>query len=202
MRTQLFISVFIFLTFSSCDNLPKEDKEKQETPKALKDEGSSSEISSIRVNEDMVESLYSELADKTPELKDLEQNIESVSKSKKDSIESYKKYAEKNKEYFSSTKRNIEKISDSVLRDKIKMIISNSLARYNSKILKHEDLLKSIDLKTITVEDLHTYLKIVLTLPVMDNYQTDNIPKTKSLEGLSKHLDQTINQIDTLLKKY
>jgi hypothetical protein len=191
----------IFLTFSSCDNLPKEDKTKHETPNALKEEGSAPESFVKRNNEDMIESLYNELVTKTPELKALEKNIESLSGEKNDSNDLYKKFNDKNQEYFGSANSNVEKIYDSVLKQKIRLLIFNSLAKYNTKISKHEDLLKSIDLKTVTLNDLHNFLKISTTLPLIEKYQNENLPTTKPLENVSQHLDETIKRIDTLIDK-
>ena len=87
--------MYFCLTFGSCNNSRTQDKDKQETPKAL-DDKSSSEIFSKRGADDLIESLYKELADKTPELKDLEDKIENITKSKTDSTESFDKYNEKN----------------------------------------------------------------------------------------------------------
>ena len=167
MKIQIIISTFIFLTFGSCDNSRTQDKDKQETPKAL-DDKSSYEIFSKRGDADLVESLYKELADKTPELKDLEDKIENITKSKADSAESFDRYNEKNEAYYNSAKRHIEQIKDSLVRDKIKVLISNSLIKYNAKILRHTDLLKSIDTKTATLDDLHLILKIIRTLPLIE----------------------------------
>ena len=201
MKTRLLFVAFIFFTFSSCDNLPREDKTKQETPKALKEESASSESFTKRVNEDMIESLYDELVIKTPELIDLEKNIESLSGSKDDSSKLYKTFNDKNQEYYSSANSNVEKIYDSLLKQRIRILIFSSLSKYNSKVSGHEDLLKSIDIKTVKLNDLHTFLKITRTLPIIEKYQTENIPKTKSLEDVSKHLDETIKRIDTLIDK-
>ena len=201
MKTQLLAGLIFLITILSCDNLPKADKTKHETPKALEEESFSSESFVKRSNEDMIESIYNELVIKTPELKDLEKNIESLSGNKNDSNDLYKKFNDKNQEYFSSANRNVEKIYDSVLKQRIRLLIFSSLTKYNSKVSKHEDLLKSIDLKTITLSDLHTFLKISRTLPVIEKYQNENLPTTKPIENVSKHLDATIKRIDTLIDK-
>jgi hypothetical protein len=87
------------------------------------------------------------------------------------------------------------------LRDKMKILVANSLAKYNSLISTHTDLLKSIDTKGLTLNDLHTILKITRTVPLIEKYQKDKLPSSKSLEGFSKRLDEAINYTDTLIKK-
>lgn len=63
MKTQIIISTFIILTLASCDNSRTQDKKKEETPKALEDKSASYEILSKGSYDDLVESLYKELAE-------------------------------------------------------------------------------------------------------------------------------------------
>ena len=72
MKKLILISTVILMTFVSCDNsrIKENQEQKQETPKALREE-KSYEIISKSGYDDIIESLYKELADKTPELKDL-----------------------------------------------------------------------------------------------------------------------------------
>ncbi|GAB2670787.1 hypothetical protein GCM10027036_25140 [Flavihumibacter cheonanensis] len=53
----------------------------------------------------------------------------------------------------------------------------------------------------MTISDLHNVLKIIRTLPLIDKYQNDNIPNTKSLEDYLKKQDKVITIADTLTKK-
>ena len=71
MKKLILISTVILMTFVSCDNsrIKENQEQKQETPKALQEE-KSYEIISKSGYDDIIESLYKELADKTPELKD------------------------------------------------------------------------------------------------------------------------------------
>jgi peptidoglycan hydrolase CwlO-like protein len=137
MRKQIIVSTFILLAFSSCNSSQKQENPEQETPKALEDKSSSFIIASKRGPDDLVESLYNELVDKTPELKKLEDKIEDINKSKNDSTELFDKYNEKNQSYYSEANRHLERITDSLLRDKMKILIANSLTKYNSLISSH-----------------------------------------------------------------
>ncbi|GAB2677680.1 hypothetical protein GCM10027036_34190 [Flavihumibacter cheonanensis] len=51
-------------------------------------------------------------------------------------------FNEKNQSYFNSADRHIAGIKDSLVRDKIKTLVSAQLSKYNSKIAKHKELLK------------------------------------------------------------
>jgi hypothetical protein len=48
---------------------------------------------------------------------------------------------------------------------------------------------------------LHTYLKIKRTLPIMEKYQTDNLPSIKPIDAYGRQVDATLKLIDTLAKK-
>lgn len=201
MTTKIFISTIIVLTLASCDNNRTQDKPKQETPKALEDKSSSYEIVSKRGYDDLVESLYNELVSKNIDLKQLEEKIDDLNKSKGDTTNLFDKFNQKNQSYFSSADRHISEIKDSLLRDKMKVLIANNLTKYNKSIARHEELLKVVEAKNLTISDLHNILKIVRTLPLIEKYQRDNLPNTKSIEGIIKRQDEVIKLADTLAKK-
>ena len=202
MKKQTLISTLILLTFISCNNTRTKDnqEQKQETPKVLQDE-KSYEIVSKRDYDDVIESLYKELADKAPELKDLETNLHDLSASKSDSTEQFDKYNGKNRSYYNSADSHIERINDSTLRKKMKELISSSLTKYDSKVYQHTEILKSIDKKTMTLYDLHEVLIITTTLPLIEKYQNDNLPATKSINGYLKQLDKAVQIENSLLEK-
>ena len=201
MTTKIFISTILVLTFASCDNTRIQDNPKQETPKALEDKSSSYELVSKRGYDDLVESLYNELVTKDIDLKKLEDKIDELNKSKNDTTELFDKYDGKNQSYFSSADRHVVDIKDSLLRNKMRIIVTNQLSKYNSRIGKHNELLKIIDAKQMTISDLHNVLKIVRTLPLIDKYQKDNLTDTKSFEGYIKQQEKAIQLVDTLSKK-
>lgn len=202
MTKHILISTLIFVTFVSCDNarIKENQEQKQETPKALQEE-KSHEIVSKRGYDDIIVSLYKELADKTPELKDLETKLEALSTSKSDSTEQYNEYNGKNQSYYSSADNHLKQINDSTLRKKMKSLISSSLTKYNSKVYRHTELLKSIDKKTMTLDDLHEILIITTTLPLIEKYQNDNLPTTKSINGYLKQLDKAVQIENSLLER-
>ena len=200
MMTKIIIPI-LALTLASCNDNRTQDKPKQETPKALEDKSSSYEIISKRGNDDLLESLYNELVSKDIELKKLEDRIDELNKSKSDTTELFDKYNGKNQSFFSSADRHVSEIKDSLVREKMKNIVALQLTKYNSKIARHNELLKLIETKQMTISDLHNVLKIFRTLPLIDKYQKENLPNTNSFEGYIKQQEETIKLADTLSKK-
>ena len=203
MKKQILISTLVLLTFLSCNNSGNKEtqEQKQETPAVLQDKGSSGIITK-RGYEDLLESLYKELANKTPELNELETKMKSLSGSKNDSTDLYDRYNRKNQSYYNSANSHLTQINDSVLRKRLRLLISASLKHYNSKISRHSEILKSIDKNTTTLNDLHEVLMITTTLPLIENYQNNNLPVTKSIDGYSKQLNNVLNIENALLQKY
>lgn len=157
MKHLTTLSAITFLTFVSCNNQRAQGKPGNENPKALEDKNSSFKIASKRVPGDLMETLYQELADQTPELNEFERRLEILSDSENDSTRSF-------------------------------------------SIYDHKSILNSIKTKNITLTDLHTALKIIRTLPVIDKYQKNNLPATQPLQGYLNEVDKTIKQADTLIK--
>jgi hypothetical protein len=204
MKHSRLIPAFIFLAIVSCNNPQTHSptqEQPHETPKALGDQSISSDLVSKRGSGDLLESLYEEQEEKSPELKDLEARLKYLSKTEPDSIESFEKYNGKNKSYYASAESRVTQIDDSVLRDKIKKLIASSLMKYNSAISVHENILKSINKKNLTLADLHIILKIMRTLPIIEQYQHTNLPPSKSMQDFSSQLDQAINNLDSLTTK-
>ena len=203
MKNLTLLTTLILLTFVSCNNSQHKEKQEQkpETPAALQEDRSSGIISKVGYN-DILESLYKELAYKTPELKELENKMKSISGSKNDSTGLYDRYSRKNQSFYSSAYSHVNQINDSVLRKRLRLLISSSLKRYNSKISRHSEILKSIDKKTTTLNDLHEVLMITMTLPLIENYQNNNLPTTKSIDGYSGQLNKVLQFENFLLEKY
>ena len=198
MKTPLIFLTFIFLILASCVNSPKHEKQQADIPKALQENNSSRDFS--RPSGDLIDKLYAEQVNNTPELKQLENTIQDLSKNQDDSMESFENFNTLNKLYYDHAKLHTNRFTDSVLREKIKMLIANSLANYNSIVSPHNDIIKLIEKKKTTLNDLHIALIIVKTLPVIAQYQKDHLPSTKPLADISKQQDAVIYKANTLLK--
>lgn len=197
------ILVIISFIVLSCNQSTKNDAPKPETPKALQEKNSTAELysKSRGYDSDLVESLYSELTEKDPELQNLEKMIIELNDQKEDSAKTFNAFHNKNTQYYQSGDHHVLQIKDSILRQKIKAILDNSLSAYNNKVQHHKDLLEILLTKDAYLDDMHTALKIVKTLPVMHKYQKESFPSPKSIEGVIKRYDRTIQNTDSLIKK-
>lgn len=197
MKTHLFLLLLSFSVLFSCSN--NKSEQKAETPVALQDK--SSDFISKRYDGDLVETIYAELAEKTPELGALEKKINSLNEKKSDSIKYFTDYNNKNQSYYQAASAKIKLVKDSVLRAKINLMIEQSLSRYNKSIALDRELFNQIEKKSIALNDMHLALKVTRSLKVIENFQRSNKPSKKPINGIIKELDSTIKLVDTLAKK-
>jgi len=206
MKSFYSFVLFIAILFSSCknNNTSAPENKPAETPKALQDNKSYAESSfslSKRSPNDLVEELYNELLEKNAALNALEHNIEKVKDNSKDSAALFNGFDAKNDSYYNAATTHLGLIKDSVLKNRIKQLVENSLSKYKTKITPHKNLLAAIDAKDITLDDLHVVLKLTQTLAMIEQYQTNDLPSTKPLENTSKAYDKLIATTDSLSKK-
>ena len=197
-KNKLTAFTFLLLVIAACDN-PTRVKEDKAIPQALEDDKSFN--ISKRGYDDMVQHLYAELSEKTSELNRLEVDIKNLEQGQIDSSKSFNQYNEKSLQYYHSANRHYEQIKDSVIRKKMKDLILNSQKNYNLKSSASTNLLKSIDAKLITLEDLHNVLKITRTLPLIEKYQREKLPSAKPLKDFSTQLDKTLKYTDSIIHK-
>ena len=204
MKFIYFSFLIISIVFSCCNNKQAVPESKpEETPKALQSYNESSGgsyISKKRYDNDLVEELYNELLEKNAALSSLEKGIEKLKDDKKDSAVLFNTFDSKNNSYYSSANMHIGAIKDSVVKERIRQIIDNSLSKYKTKIAAHNNLVAAINTKDITLDDLHIVLKLSQTLRMMEQYQTSDLPSTKPLENTSKAYDKIIIKTDSLSK--
>lgn len=199
LYTIYFVVIFCFSLLTSCGRVHRESNSeaKTETPVALQDD--KLEIKSYSRSGDIIEELYQELVDKNPALQKLETDIEEF-RSKSDELKGiFDKYNGKSSNYYSSASCRVAAITDSILKKRIVTLISNSSRLYENKTKELNSLLKLISQNGSTITDHHTALKIVLTLPLIEKYQKDNLPSRKKFKTLIKTQTDLIQQTDSLI---
>ncbi|HXU25759.1 MAG TPA: hypothetical protein VN698_00900, partial [Bacteroidia bacterium] len=130
------IQIAIILGFAiiiSCSSTPKQNEPQQETPKALKDNKLDLEIKSYDRSGNLVEELYKELMDKTPELKKIEDELDALASSTNEATDKFGNYNGKSVTYYNSANNAASTITDTLLQKKMLAIIENSNKQYGNK---------------------------------------------------------------------
>ncbi|MBX3242214.1 MAG: hypothetical protein KIT80_14585 [Chitinophagaceae bacterium] len=170
------------------------------TPKALDNKKSTLEIVSKRGYDDLIESLYAELVNKDAGLKRLEEDIKELKQQEADSTTAFTQFSDRNRAYYNSANNHLGAISDSLVRDRLKEIMKTHLENYRSLVAAHQRLIDTIEYNRMAIADLHIYLKLFKTLPLIEQYQQNRLPDTTSLEGLIKEQKSIRSYADSLIK--
>jgi len=182
--------LFSFLLLISCKKSETNNR-KNEEPNALQEK--SIDIGRFKSRNDLVDDLYQELVNKSPELKTLEDELQEVNP--RDIIGIFHNYDDKSNSYYSSAKGNTEGIRDSILKKKILNLINKSSDRYDAKKADVENLVTTIYKKRTEITNYHTALKIVLTLPLIEKYQNDHLPKKSPFEKVIEKENQLLEKV-------
>ncbi len=201
MKSKPLIHFILLIMFASCDNRPQQQTKTDDALDVLQAEDDPYSLSERKAHNDLVEKIYKELVSKNLDLKDIEDQIANLKRSQGDSSQQFEIFDAKNQSYFISANRQIAQISDSLLRDKMKLLIADNMAKYNLSVASHRDLSKMIQTNQLTLSDLHNILKIVRTLPIIEQYQKKSLPETRPLEGYIELQEKTIKLADSLAKK-
>lgn len=197
----LFMKILPAILFFSSLILFSCSARKRQEPEILQER--KIDVSSIykKRGADLIEALYEELVSNSNELKKLEQEIKEVRASWPDSLEAYNTYHEKNARYYESAEKKAAGITDSMLRRSVLNIIRKSRNSYRDSIATFTQLDTLIKQKSATIENLHNVLKILSTLPVIEEFQRSNLPKEMTAEELRRIMDDMIVRLDSLTER-
>lgn len=206
MKATTLLSIAILTVFcSACDNVPVKNTEisKIEVPEPLKDDASDVSLKKMysRGSNSLMDDIYADLVKKRPELQSLETGLQQLYAGMPDSLETFNKYAAKSTSYYDAANGSLSNIKDTVLRARLRLLITNSNNKYMGKVKKISTLMKDIDSNRVMINDYHAALKIAVTMPVIENYQDKNMPDSKSIERLANTAQKLKQQTIKLSKQ-
>lgn len=192
-----FIAVLLLLLPFSCSNT--DNKAIAETPKALKGSGEY-EIESFRwsAKVNLVQELYSELSAKTPELKKLNEDVKALLEKQQNLYGKFDEYDGKSTSYYGNANSFAGSVADSTLRARMQQLINASKQKYEGLTAELNALNKQIAANNSSIADQHTALKLVLTLPLMEQYQKQHLPAKKDYKDAIATQNKTLKNIDGL----
>ncbi len=164
-------------------------------------EPKSGSIISKRAPDDPVNTIYTNLVDKSADLKNLDERISGLQDERMDSTEMLTEYIHPNEQYYTSAERHIQSISDTVLRTAILRIMNESKDRFDASMKSTKNLLNSIDSTIKQIDNQRELLKVLMTIPVIQEYQRLNTPSSKSSKDLEAELNILKRKFDSIIKK-
>ena len=197
MFTRLsIILIFSILTFSCIDNnvKTKNDKPQNETPQVLDDTKINYDISSVknRYGNDIIEELFTEAINNDKDLEKITDKLDDINGIKNDSLKIYYKYIDNNLTYWENVDKHIYQLSDTTLKKEIESIFDRLKTKYNNRLKNHTESMEILNSKAIILNDQKILMKLIVTEPMMNNYQRNELPDIQTINSL-------INDYDTLI---
>ncbi|WP_456315677.1 hypothetical protein [Pseudomonas shirazensis] len=189
------ILILSILVLTACER----NETKIENPKALQD-GVTIKIGRYRSNNDLSEELYQELVSKNIELKKLENELEDFNT--RDTLNIFYNHNGKSEDYYNSANSYANSIKDSILKNKIINLLNKSKEKYNKEATELNQLIKTIYQKERDISDYHSALKIVLTIPLIEKYQNENLPEKSPFEKIILNQNLLLEKIKNNTPKY
>ncbi|HEX4876419.1 MAG TPA: hypothetical protein VFV31_07075 [Chitinophagaceae bacterium] len=149
-------------------------------------------------SKDLVDELYFQAVKQNNNLEAIEEDIEKFYKKKSEAMEKYNSFTAYNSRYYSDARANANAISDSLTRKKAVDIIFKGESRYQSKLAGWQSIITSLNKNEKELNELHNLLKILVTEPMMEKYQQNNLPeRSKALEA-NDELQKVIQKIKAI----
>jgi len=201
-----YLSFFIILLLfiNACSNNQKNAntiEEPEATPDLFTNNGGELIISSFnkRRGGNLIESLFEEATNKVPELRSLTDDILALNELERDSLEDYQIYSDTNSAYWQSLKAYIGKINDSTMRNDMEKLMVNWKENYESKAESLTILNNDIGSRKTSLNDHELLLKILVTQPMIANYQKNELPNMKPLQFIKQSYDTLISETQSYL---
>lgn len=200
---QLFSSVGLVVLLLSCNQQKQSPEEIQnETPDAIEAKYEPDWSSSYKRGgyDNIIERLYKEAIKKNKEVHIVNESIELANNYYNDSLVDYNKYLMINEDYWKTANTYISSIADSTLR----VTIKNAFDKAESDYCTSKEHLLSLNDK-IEIEKQHfdnqvILMKLLVTLPMIQNYQKNEIPDSLQMNSVKNELENTIKKIETFVK--
>ena len=149
---------------------------------------------------DNIQELYEEALEKNKELQTLHNRILNMSSIKGDSLAAFNRYKRNNEEYFKSVNEYLAQIQDTVLREATRQTFEQLEKSYSAKISGHLSAKEKLGQRANILNDRLILMKLFITQSMMQNYQNNELPNLKHIEGLLKDYDQLINESKKYVK--
>lgn len=188
----LFTSI---LWFVACKKQAITQEAKPTPTPAILDDNQSDLSSYKRGYDDLVEELYQELKKTSPDLQQIEAELEKVGKEKLENSKQCSQFLNKSLNYYTAANQKIGAITDSTLKKKMLATIAGSESNHKKQMQDLTQLLQKMDTNAYSLQDYHTVLKITKTLPLIEAYQKSNLPDNKGTKAVIQHQEELLKKM-------
>lgn len=201
---QITLLLLSIIFICSCKQSPVKNQvaAKPDIPKPLQDDSKDFSLISKSRGEDLMHAIYDDLVKKSPELQKLEDQKIHFQEGRADSVKAFNNYDSKSGNYYSDAIGALSQVKDSILKQRLRLLLTNSQKKYAIKTSKFALLLKSIDDDELSRADYDMTLKVAATLSVVEDYQDKSLPDIKSVKAIAEESRKLNQQTKKLAEKY
>lgn len=202
------LSVFFICSvlIIGCGETAKEETAEPEnaTPKTLAESTSEGvlnldmKFSRAYYEDDIIEQLFEEALGKNEQLKKLHDKIIAMPNIQSDSLAAFYQYQSNNEAYWEATNQYLERIQDKVLREETRKAFKTLEMTHKGRISSHIAAKEKLEKRAAELKDRLILMKLLITQPMIQNYQNNELPNVKNMEDLIKDYDKLIEE----MKKY
>jgi hypothetical protein len=196
--------IFLAITLLSCNRSPSinHTTKKPDVPKPLQDDNKDFSLVSKSRGDNLVDAIYFDMVKKNPDLKKLEARMEQFNSGRLDSLKAFKEYDSKSDEYYYAAFANLDRIQDSVIKQRLHEILINSQKRYLEKVSKFTSIIKRMDDEQLNTANYYQTLRIAASLSVIEEYQNKGFPDSESADAIASQSSKLNSQTKKLAEKY
>ena len=197
-------ALVLFAICFSCNRSPSihSPAKQPETPKPLQDDSKDVSILSKRTPDDLLGSIYSDLVEKNADLKALEDQRKHFNEGREDSLQAFNNYDSKSNNYYRSAFETLDRIKDTVIKQRLRVLLVNSQKKYADKISKYTSLINKMHNEDTSTSNYYLTLQLAATLPVIEDYQDKHLADGKSVEAIASESGNLNTQTKKLAGKY
>jgi hypothetical protein len=197
---KIFFTLTVVIVLAACDAGESKPRQAAQAPVKLGQESSFGDVLKSS-KQDVVNQLYQNIADTTPQLKALEQEIAGCKRAKTDTLKALDDYESVNGAYYLDAGNIAEGIKDSLLRKQMQRVLAESKGAYNTSTSTLRNLAKQVEARDTAFNDFFIILKLSKTLAAMEQYQDKGRPAAGPLNNLLKLYGSSIQKVQNLAKK-
>ncbi|WP_162555830.1 hypothetical protein [Reichenbachiella versicolor] len=144
---------------------------------------------------DIIQELFDEAVEKDQKLKAITSSLQEVPKIKSDSLERYHIYMQTNQNYWITLSKYTNQISDTTLKKDLLKLVETLKDDQSTKTSELDTLVAQIDSIEQTLNNLEILMKIMVTVPMMKNYQRNELPNIRTIESVKQTFDSSISAV-------
>lgn len=199
MKTYILFAI-IGLSIISCTNdkgTVEQQNPNEQTPQVLNDERKL-DISSYskRFGTDIIQELFNEAVQSDKQLKAVTAKLDKVKEMKSDSLKAYQTYMRNNQNYWNALTRYSNQLSDSTLKITLTLLIETLKQKQSQRTSELDTLVADINTAERNLGDLELLMKVLVTQPMMSNYQRNELPNLQTLESVKSEFDSSIQAVE------